>query len=393
MSFFDGNAKEDIFASYACFPHSTRGRMHKEEEAIGRSVYQRDRDRILHSGAFRKLKYKTQVFVYHEGDYYRTRLTHSIEVSQIARSLSRAIGLNEDLSEALALCHDFGHTPFGHAGEDALNLVMQPFGGFNHNDQTLRILTNLEQRYADFDGLNLTWETIEGIAKHNGPICGNYSLTLSQLDTALDLQLNLYGSLESQVAAIADDVAYNSHDVDDGLRAGIFTIQDLSEVSLIAPIVEMLLSQYKEISEGRLVNETIRRVVNTMVTDLLDETKKRLLQTKPLSSQDVRESGRELVGFSNELRDQVDELREFLFQRMYRNFKVNRMASKAKRVITALFQLFLAEPNCLPSEWQQKDKTINGDTQARQIADYIAGMTDRYALLEYERLFDFKAKI
>ena len=393
MSFFDGNAKEDIFASYACFPDSTQGRMHKEEEAIGRSVYQRDRDRILHSGAFRKLKYKTQVFVYHDGDYYRTRLTHSIEVSQIARSLSRAIGLNEDLSEALALCHDFGHTPFGHAGEDALNLVMQPFGGFNHNDQTLRILTNLEHRYADFDGLNLTWETIEGIAKQNGPVFENYSLTLKQLDTALSLQLNLYGSLESQVAAIADDVAYNSHDVDDGLRAGIFTIQDLSEVSLIAPIVEMLLRQYNEISEGRLVNEITRRVVNTMVTDLLDETKRRLLQAKPLSSQDVRESGRELVGFSNELREQVDELKEFLFQRMYRHFKVNRMASKARRVITALFQLFLAEPNCLPSEWQQEDKTINDDIQARQIADYIAGLTDRYALLEYDRLFDFKAKI
>lgn len=393
MSFFNGNATEGGFAVYACFPDRTRGRIHEEEGAIGRSVFQRDRDRILHSGAFRKLKYKTQVFVYHEGDYYRTRLTHSIEVSQIARSLSRVLGLNEDLSEALALSHDFGHTPFGHAGEDALNSMMQPFGGFNHNDQTLRILTSLEHRYAEFDGLNLTWETIEGIAKHNGPIFENYSFTLKQLDLAFDLQLNLYGSLESQVAAIADDIAYNSHDVDDGLRAGFFTVKDLCEVSLIAPIVEKLLSKYNRISEGRLVNEITRRVVNTMVTDLLDETKKRISKTKPLSSQDVRESGRELVGFSNELREQVDELKEFLFQRMYRHFKVNRMASKAKRVITALFQLFLEEPNCLPSEWQQESKNINDEIQARQIADYIAGMTDRYALLEYDRLFDFKAKV
>tara|TARA_B100001057_G_scaffold467312_1_gene525333 strand:- start:1097 stop:2278 length:1182 start_codon:yes stop_codon:yes gene_type:complete len=380
-------------APYACLPEQSRGRVYTEDEAIERSVYQRDRDRILHSGAFRKLKYKTQVFVYHEGDYYRTRLTHSLEVAQIARSLSRSLGLNEDLAEALALAHDFGHTPFGHAGEEALDIMMQPYGGFDHNDQTLRIITLLEQRYAEFDGLNLTWETLEGISKHNGPIFRDYSSTVQEVDTFFDLQLGLNGSLESQIASLADDVAYNAHDLNDGLRAGFFSIDDLLDIPLVSANIKFLFEKYPSITNGRLIHELSRRTVNVMVDDILKETRSRLRDEKPKSSQDVREGKQPMAAFSSVLRTQVDELRSFLFQRMYRHYKVNRMANKAKRVITSLFELFMSEPSCLPSEWQNDSGDSQNASQARTVADYIAGMTDRYALLEYERLFDLKAKV
>ena len=380
-------------ASYACLPEQSRGRVHPEDEAMERSVYQRDRDRILHSGAFRKLKYKTQVFVYHEGDYYRTRLTHSLEVAQIARSLSRSLGLNEDLAEALALAHDFGHTPFGHAGEEALDIMMQPYGGFDHNDQTLRIITLLEQRYAEFDGLNLTWETLEGISKHNGPIFRDYSSTVKEVDTFFDLQLGLNGSLESQIASLADDVAYNAHDLNDGLRAGFFSIDDLLDIPLVSANIKFLFEKYPSITNGRLIHELSRRTVNVMVDDILKETRSRLRDENPKSCQDVREGKQPMAAFSSVLRTQVDQLRSFLFQRMYRHYKVNRMANKAKRVITSLFELFMSEPSCLPSEWQNDSSDIQNASQARTVADYIAGMTDRYALLEYERLFDLKAKV
>ena len=380
-------------ASYACLPEQSRGRVHPEDEAMERSVYQRDRDRILHSGAFRKLKYKTQVFVYHEGDYYRTRLTHSLEVAQIARSLSRSLGLNEDLAEALSLAHDFGHTPFGHAGEEALDTMMQPYGGFDHNDQTLRIITLLEQRYAEFDGLNLTWETLEGISKHNGPMLRDYSSTIQKLDTFFDLQLGLNGSLESQIASLADDVAYNAHDLNDGLRAGFFSIDDLLDIPLVSTNIKFLFEKYPGISKSRLIHELSRRTVNVMVNDILKETRSRLRDENPRSSQDVREGKQPMAAFSSVLRTQVDQLRSFLFQRMYRHYKVNRMANKAKRVITSLFELFMSEPSCLPSEWQHDSSHIQNASQARTVADYIAGMTDRYALVEYERLFDLKAKV
>ncbi|MDG1273152.1 MAG: deoxyguanosinetriphosphate triphosphohydrolase [Alphaproteobacteria bacterium] len=393
MLVFKKNDLEASFAPYACFSKKSRGRAHKEEEAVGRSVYQRDRDRILHSGAFRKLKYKTQVFVYHEGDYYRTRLTHSLEVAQIARSLSRALGLNEDLAEALALAHDFGHTPFGHAGEDALDKLMRPYGGFDHNDQTLRIITHLEQRYAEFDGLNLTWETIEGICKHNGPVPKNSSQTIQEIDSLMGLELSLFGSLESQIAALADDVAYNAHDLDDGLRAGLFSFQDLSDVTIIKPIITMLSDRYPGISKGRMIHELSRRTVNLLVTDLLTETHSRLLRIKPSSSQDVRAANIPMVCFSGPLQEQIEELKSFLFQSMYRHYKVNRMASKAQRIIKGLFELFMSEPNCLPVEWQNNHQTNSNLMQARRVSDYIAGMTDRYALLEYDRLFDYKAKV
>ena len=393
MAEFDKWSFPNGSAPYACLPEQSRGRVHSEDKAMERSVYQRDRDRILHSGAFRKLKYKTQVFVYHEGDYYRTRLTHSLEVAQIARSLSRSLGLNEDLAEALALVHDFGHTPFGHAGEEALDIMMQPYGGFNHNDQTLRIITLLEQRYAEFDGLNLTWETLEGITKHNGPIFRDYSATIQELNRCFDLQLGLYGSLESQIASLADDVAYNAHDLNDGLRAGFFSINDLLDIPLVSSTIKFLYDKYPSISDSRLIHELTRRTVNAMVDDIIKETRSRLQKESPSSCQDVREGKQPMAAFSSALKTQVDQLRSFLFQRMYRHYKVNRMANKAKRVITSLFELFMSEPSCLPSEWQHGSSQIKNASQARTIADYIAGMTDRYALLEYERLFDLKAKV
>lgn len=380
-------------AEYASRPDLSRGRLHDEPDASERSPHQRDRDRILHSGAFRKLKYKTQVFVYHEGDYYRTRLTHSLEVAQIARSLSRSLGLSEDLAEALALAHDFGHTPFGHAGEDALDAVMAPHGGFDHNDQTLRILTRLEQRYAEFDGLNLTWETLEGIAKHNGPVRGQASPTVAALDAKVDLQLRTHASAEAQVAAIADDIAYDAHDIDDGLRAGLFGIEDLDDVPLVAPITALIRDKHGILEEGRMVHETVRRLINIMVTDLLVETRRRLSSAQPDSADAVRACSGPVVGFSETVREKDAELKSFLFTRMYRHYKVNRMASKARRVVAELFELLMAEPNCLPGEWQDQTKLGDEHSRARLVADYIAGMTDRYALLEHERLFDLGAKL
>jgi dGTPase len=381
-----------VLAPYASKPEDSRGRLHDEPDAIERLPHQRDRDRILHSGAFRKLKYKTQVFVYHEGDYYRTRLTHSLEVAQIARSVSRSLGLNEDLAEALALAHDFGHTPFGHAGEDALDAAMRPYGGFDHNDHTLRILTQLEHRYASFDGLNLTWETLEGIAKHNGPVHGEASATVALLDGQVDLGLTTYASAEAQVAAIADDIAYDAHDIDDGLRAGLFSVEDLLDIPLVGPVIESVRRQHGALEEGRMVHEIIRKLINVMVTDLLAETRCRIAEHKPGSATDIRQGPGPLVGFGKAVRDEDSELKSFLFTRMYRHYKLNRMASKARRVVTDLFELFMAEPNCLPEAWQ--DPIVMGDDQrrARAVADYIAGMTDRYAVLEHKRLFDMDEK-
>ena len=381
-----------LLADYASRPEESRGRLHDEPNAMERLPHQRDRDRILHSGAFRKLKYKTQVFVYHEGDYYRTRLTHSLEVAQIARSVSRSLGLNEDLAEALALAHDFGHTPFGHAGEDALGAVMQPFGGFDHNDHTLRILTRLEQRYADFDGLNLTWETLEGIAKHNGPVHIDPSATVEALNARFDLELRTYASAEAQVAAIADDIAYDAHDIDDGLRAGLFTVATLANVPLVGPVIETVRRQHGVLEEGRMVHETIRRLINVMVTDLLDETRGRIAAAAPTCAADVRAWSGPLVGFGEVVREQDAELKSFLFTRMYRHYKLNRMASKARRVVTELFELFMAEPNCLPETWQDAGRIGDEHSRARLVADYIAGMTDRYAVLEHKRLFDMDEK-
>ena len=380
-------------APYACDPAASRGRVHPEPESPTRSEFQRDRDRVIHSGAFRRLKHKTQVFVYHEGDYYRTRLTHSLEVAQIARSLARSLLLDEDLAEALALAHDLGHTPFGHAGEEALNEAMAPYGGFDHNGQTLRIITSLEARYAEFDGLNLTWETLEGIAKHNGPLFGKGSegdlpWALTEYTSKYNLDLHTWPSTEAQVAAMSDDIAYHSHDVDDGLRAGLFAVADLTDVPILGPILHDVRSLYPDLETSRLIHEIGRRLINVLVNDLLAETSSRLREASPRSPEDIRQFGSPLVGFSLDIDRDNRALKEFLFERMYRHYRVNRMTSKARRVISDLFRLYVDEPECLPAEWRISAEKADKTLRARRVADYIAGMTDRFALDEHRRLYD-----
>ena len=383
---------------YASHPEASQGRLYAEPESPTRSVFQRDRDRIIHSAAFRRLKYKTQVFVYHEGDNFRTRLTHSLEVSQIARSVSRVLGLNEDLAEALALAHDLGHPPFGHAGEEALHSAMKDFGGFDHNAQTLRILTSLEHRYAEFDGLNLTWETLEGVVKHNGPLlkrsggAGALPRGIAEYNSRHDLQLTTFAGGEAQVAAIADDIAYNNHDIDDGLRAGLFSVEDLVDVPLAGPVFREVQDRYPNLERTRLIHESVRRMINGMVTDLIAETRRRLAAAAPKSVDDIRALDAPVVAFSETMRANDRALKEFLFERMYRHYKVNRMTSKARRVVHDLFALFMEEPGCLPVEWQRQTDGSGHPGTALVVADYIAGMTDRFALEEHQRLFDVYTK-
>jgi dGTPase len=375
-------------AAYACRPEESRGRRFAEPETPTRSVFQRDRDRIIHSSAFRRLQYKTQVFVYHEGDHYRTRLTHSLEVAQIARSIARQLRLDEDLAEAVALAHDLGHTPFGHAGEEALDQAMRPYGGFSHNDQTLRVLTRLEHRYARFDGLNLTWETLEGTVKHNGPIGVGVPPTIADYVTQHDLELLTWPSAEAQVAALADDIAYNNHDIDDGLRAGLFAIQDITGVALVGPVFVEVQALYPGLEEGRRIHEAIRRLIDRMVSDVVIESRHRLEEAGVTSVESIRDLGRPVIGFSAAMYEHERDLRGFLFDRMYRHYRVNRMASKARRIVQELFRLLLAEPQCLPTEWQNQASGSGTRETARVVADYIAGMTDRFALDEHYRLFD-----
>ena len=379
-------------AKYACHPSQSRGRLFPEAECTMRSPHQRDRDRIIHSAAFRRLEYKTQVFVNHEGDHYRTRLTHSLEVSQLARGIARSLKLNEDLAEALALAHDLGHTPFGHAGEEGLHAVMKDYGGFDHNAQTIRILTHLEHRYADFDGLNLTWETLEGIAKHNGPLVGagkkELPRALKYYAVQQDLELHSYASAEAQVAAIADDIAYNNHDLDDGLRAGFFNLEDLLILPLLGDIIKEVMSQHPMLSPQRLSHEIIRRMVNKMVADVLETTKARIKQFRVDSPDTVRHLGQPLVGFSKEMEIVNRSVKSYLMKNMYRHFRVNRMSSKAKRIIGELFDFFINEPNCLPSVWYAQTDGPHSPRTAELIGDFIAGMTDRFALEEHARIFD-----
>jgi dGTPase len=379
---------QPALAAYACRPEESRGRLYPEPESPSRSVFQRDRDRIIHCSAFRRLQYKTQVFVYHEGDHYRTRLTHSLEVAQIARSIARRLGLNEDLAEALSLAHDLGHTPFGHAGEEALNEVMREFGGFRHNDQTLRVLTKLEHHYAAFDGLNLTWEMLEGIANHNGPLRGELTPTLADYVTQHDLELSTWPSAEAQVAALADDIAYDNHDTDDGLRAGLFAILDLTHVPLMGPIFAEVDRLYPGIDDSRLIHEAIRRLIDRMIGDVVEESQRRIAALKAQSAADIRRHSAAVIAFSAGMREQERGLRRFLFERMYRHYRVNRMASKARRIVQELFRLLVAEPQCLPTEWQGQATGAGTRETARVVADYIAGMTDRFALDEHYRLFD-----
>jgi dGTPase len=379
---------QPALAAYACRPNDSRGRLFPEPESPARSVFQRDRDRIIHSTAFRRLQFKTQVFVIHEGDHYRTRLTHSLEVAQIARSIARRLGLEEDLAEALSLAHDLGHTPFGHAGEDALNDLMRDFGGFRHNDQTLRVLTKLEHRYAGFDGLNLTWETLEGIVKHNGPIKGDPPATLAEYVRRHDLELGTWPSAEAQVAALADDIAYDNHDTDDGLRAELFAIADLAEVPLLGPAFAEVDKVHPGLEQPRRIHEAIRRLIDHMVGDVVEESQRRIAAIKAKSAADIRRHSGAVIGFSSAMREQERGLRRFLFERMYRHYRVNRMASKARRIVQELFRLLLAEPQCLPTEWQSQAAGPGTRETARVVADYIAGMTDRFALDEHFRLFD-----
>jgi dGTPase len=380
-------------APYASKPEESRGRLHPEPEHSMRSPFQRDRDRIIHSTAFRRLTHKTQVFVYHEGDHYRTRLTHSLEVAQIARTINRALGLEEDLAETLALAHDLGHTPFGHAGEEALNAEMARFGGFSHNDQTLRILTRLERRYAEFDGLNLTWEALEGIVKHNGPLRGPgvdrpVPPAIAEYDRLQPLALDTFASAEAQAASLADDIAYNNHDIDDGLRAGLFTVADVADVPLVGPVFHAVASRYRGLEEPRLIHESIRRLIDRMVGDLIDETRARLADSGVKSADEVRALTQPAVSFSDEMRRNDRALKEFLYERMYRHHRVNRMSSKARRVVRDLFALYLNEPQCLPREWRVLAVGPDDPQTARVAADYLAGMTDRFALDEHRRLFD-----
>ncbi|SDG96357.1 deoxyguanosinetriphosphate triphosphohydrolase [Roseospirillum parvum] len=386
-------------APYASDPAATRGRRHAEPEAPPRSPFQRDRDRIIHAAAFRRLKYKTQVFVYHEGENYRTRLTHSLEVAQIARSVARVLGLDEDLAEALALAHDLGHAPFGHAGEDALKARMAPFGGFSHNGQSLRLVTALERRYAEFDGLNLTWETLEGLVKHNGPLTGPLAEPgvevppeIVAYDREHPLELASFAGPEAQVAALADDIAYNAHDIDDGLRAGLFDIEAAAEVPLVAPILAEVRGRYPGLESSRLIHETVRRLISAMVGDLCAETTRRLERDKPTSAAEVRAAGHPMVAFSEEMAANDRAFKAFLFPNMYRHHRVNRMTSKARRVVYELFDQFLAEPRLLPSPWQGDRLAPEAPETARVVCDYIAGMTDRFAMDEHRRLFDITVK-
>ncbi|MFO1154951.1 MAG: deoxyguanosinetriphosphate triphosphohydrolase [Rhodospirillales bacterium] len=383
-------------APWASRPQASRGRLHAEPESRTRTCFQRDRDRIIHSAAFRRLEYKTQVFVNHEGDFFRTRLTHSLEVSQIARSICRSLAACEDLAEALALAHDLGHPPFGHAGEDALEELMEPYGGFDHNAHSLRVITCLERRYATFDGLNLCWETLEGVVKHNGPLVAEGA---PPLPTAIaeyahnqDLALDTWAGIEAQIASVSDDIAYNNHDIDDGLRAGLFTVEDLSDVPLVGPVFAEVRAAYTGIDPTRLIHEAVRRIIGLMVHDVLSETRRRLEDLNPASADDIRSAGRPVVGFSQAMQEHDRMLKAFLRQRMYGHFRLNRMTSKARRLVRDLFRLFVAEPECLPTDWRHRCGAPLTVATARVVTDYIAGMTDRYAADEYRRLFDIQSR-
>ena len=376
-----------MLAPYACHPEASRGRLHVERMSSFRSPFQRDRDRIIHSSAFRRLKHKTQVFVEHEGDYYRTRLTHTIEVAQVARTIAGVLGLNTDLAEAIALAHDLGHTPFGHTGEDALGALMQPFGGFDHNAQAIRIVTSLERHYADFDGLNLTWETLEGLAKHNGPVTAPFPYALADYVKWQDLDLSTYASAEAQVAAIADDVAYSHHDLHDGLRSGLFNETDLMDLPITGPAFRLVDQLYPGLEPMRRRHEALRRVFGVMVEDVVGVAQARLAAANPQSADDIRAMGTTVIRFSKKLFMELKSIRSFLFTRMYRAPSVMQERARVTQVIDDLFPLYLNQPQLLPREWQQDVAKADSQTAlARIVADYVAGMTDRFALQEHARL-------
>jgi dGTPase len=387
-------------APYACDPGQSRGRLHPEPASKSRSPFRRDCDRIIHSTAFRRLKHKTQVFVFDEGDHYRTRLTHTLEVAQIARALARALGLDEDLTEALALAHDLGHPPFGHAGERALDDCLTAYGGFDHNAQTLRVVTALERRYPTFDGLNLTWETLEGLVKHNGPLTdrggaplARYRVlgvpeTIRDYTRQQDLQLWSFPSAEAQVAAFADDIAYDAHDIDDGLRADLFRLDDIAAVALPGEIVAGIRAAYPELDDARIVHEFVRRLIGLLIEDVVAETRRRLTALAPGSADDVRGASAAVVAFSPAIAEAERLIKSFLETRMYRHARIKRVMNEAANVVRELFLRYSTHPDDLPAEWSAGLGALDDAGRARRIADFIAGMTDRYALAEHTRLFD-----
>ncbi|WP_411956527.1 deoxyguanosinetriphosphate triphosphohydrolase [Paracoccus homiensis] len=390
-------------APYACQPQDSRGRLHPEQLSTFRSPWQRDRDRIIHSSAFRRLKHKTQVFVEHDGeayrgDYYRTRLTHTIEVAQVARTIAGALGLNTDLAESVALAHDLGHPPFGHTGEDALAALMQPYGGFDHNAQALRIVTRLERHYADFDGLNLTWETLEGIAKHNGPVlerditgaavAADLPYALAEVNAAWDLELHTNASAEAQVAAVADDVAYNHHDLHDGLRAELFTEEELAELPVVGPAFAEVDRLYPDLDRMRRRHEALRRVFGVMVEDVIAVAQNRLTSLQPQSAQEIRDMDGPIIRFSKPLYQNIKAIKSFLFTRMYRAPSVVDERHRVTDILNRMFPLFLNDPSMMPASWQRAaEQAPDQNERARIVLDYVAGMTDRYAIAEHLRLF------
>ncbi len=378
-------------APYAVVEEQSRGRLYQEsyDDSKYRSVFGRDRDRIINSSAVRRLQYKTQVFVNHEGDHYRTRLTHSLEVAQIARWIAGALKVNKDLAEIVSLSHDLGHTPFGHAGEDALHKKMEAFGGFSHNAHTLKIITKLETRFIEFEGLNLSWEMLEGVVKHNGPILDDSKLHsyIKEYNSKHDLDLKNFPSIESQISAISDDIAYNNHDIEDGLRANLFEVEELFSLPLIGEIYQEILAKYPDIKIKLLVGEAKKRLTLAMVMNVIDTTQKNLVENKIQSEKDVRQAGKFLVHFSADMENAHQAIKKFLMQNMYRHSTVNRMTANAKKIVSGLFDFYMASPSCLPDKRAEVEIKISDQkTLAIFISDYIAGMTDRYAIKEFEEL-------
>ncbi|ADY64641.1 MULTISPECIES: deoxyguanosinetriphosphate triphosphohydrolase [Rhizobium/Agrobacterium group] len=389
-----GSGERAVFASD---PWTTRGRLFAEEGSLTRSEFQRDRDRIVHTTAFRRLKHKTQVFISPDGDHYRTRLTHTIEVAQIARALARALKLDEDLAEGVALVHDFGHTPFGHTGEDALDAVLLPYGGFDHNAQSLRIVTKLERRYAEYDGINLTWETLEGLVKHNGPLVnaegegvkGPVPLPILEYCELQDLEIGSYASLEAQMAAIADDIAYNTHDIDDGLRAGYLSFEMLEEVPFLSKLMAEVRAKYPVLDKERFANEIMRRQITHMVEDVIGVAQQNLSRLKPKSAADIRAADFTVATFSPEMAETDRQIKKLLFAHIYRHPEIMRIRAGATQIVTDLFHRYMEVPAEMQSHyWVDSISGMSKAAKARHVGDYLAGMTDSYALRAHQRLFD-----
>ncbi|VIO73960.1 deoxyguanosinetriphosphate triphosphohydrolase [Bradyrhizobium ivorense] len=388
-------------APYACDPDRSRGRLVAEPPSRTRSPFRRDCDRVIHSTAFRRLKHKTQVFIFHEGDHYRTRLTHSLEVAQIARALARQLGLDEDLTETLALAHDLGHPPFGHAGERALDQCLKGDGGFDHNAQTLRVVTSLEHRYPEFSGLNLTWESLEGIVKHNGPLTarsgapvgrylesGGIPVGIADYNKTYDLELWSYASLEAQIAAFADDIAYDAHDIDDGLRAGLFAVDDLKEMPLTAEIIGEIDRHYPALDEIKRGAELVRELISHFIGAVFTEASQRLAAAQPQSAHDVRHYHAPLIGFPPDVAEEEAAIKAFLYRRMYRHHRVMQIMGDAEQVVRDLYERYRQSPGDLPAEWIEGTEQETDSERNRRIGNFIAGMTDRFALIEHHRLFD-----